>query len=83
MTAARSNLREVRNPALKLPAAKRLAAFLADKPELRAEFGALLRDLRAEALTEAEKCWRRHKGPMAAYHKGVGVYAGHFARVLK
>lgn len=83
MTAARSNRREVRNPVLKLPAAKRLIAFLADQPELRAEFRGLLRDLRAEAVAEGEKCWRKHKGPMAAYHKAAGVYAGHIARVLK
>lgn len=80
MSVDRSNRREVRNPALKLPAAQRLGDL---PPEARAALRALLVDLRLQALAEAETCWRRHKGPMAAYHKAVGVYAGHFARLLK
>jgi len=80
MTADRSARREVRNPALKLPAARAMAEL---PPEAREALRAALVDLRVQALAEADKCWRKHKGPMAAYHKAVGVYAGHFARVLK
>jgi len=49
----------------------------------RAFLRAALLNLRAEALMDAETSWRRHKAPMAAYWKAVGVYAGHLAAVLK
>ena len=42
----------------------------------------MLIDLRRDALARAEKSWRSHKAPMAAYWKSVAVYAGHLARVL-
>jgi hypothetical protein len=43
----------------------------------------LLLDLRADAQDNAQKCWKRHKAPMAVYWKCVAVYAGHIARLLR
>lgn len=67
------------NPLLALPAAARLA-------ELPLEARAALRDLvveiSIEAARHAETHWRKHKAPMAAYWKAVGVYAKHTARVI-
>jgi hypothetical protein len=49
----------------------------------RAALSALLVDLAADASDRADKCWRRHKAPMAVYWKAVAVYARHTARALK
>lgn len=76
----RARRADVRNPVLALPSAARLAGL---SPALRAELRSLLLDLRGDAQTRAEDCWRRHKAPMAAYWKAVAVYAGHIARVLR
>lgn len=78
--ASRASRADVRNPILALPTAARFASL---SPALRAELRALLLDLRRDAQTRAEDCWRRHKAPMAAYWKAVAVYAGHIARVLR
>lgn len=78
--ASRASRADVRNPILTLPTAARFASL---SLELRAELRALLLDLRRDAQTRAEDCWRRHKAPMAAYWKAVAVYAGHIARVLR
>jgi hypothetical protein len=43
----------------------------------------LLLDIRQDAQVRAEKSWRSHKAPMAAYWKAVAVYAGHAARLLR
>ena len=43
----------------------------------------ILKDISADARVKAEKCWRTHKAPMAAYWKAVAVYAGHTARALR
>lgn len=76
----RSSRPDVRNPVLRLPAARRLCAL----PESqRAALAAVLRDLAADARERAEKSWRTHKAPMAAYWKAVSVYAGHLARALR
>ena len=76
----RAALREVRNPILSLPNA---AALQAMPPEVRAALRAVLKDISADARQRAEKAWRTHKAPMAAYWKACAVYAGHIARVLK
>lgn len=76
---ARSNLAEVRNPVLALPAAAQLQAL---EPSARLALRAVLLDLKADAAARAEKCWRTHKAPMALYWKCVSVYAGHIARAL-
>lgn len=74
----RSNRREVRNPVLSLPAFRELAS----SRETRAFLRPLLLDLRRDAAERANKCWKTHKAPMAAYWKAVSVYAGHIARAL-
>lgn len=77
---ARSNRREVRNPILALPSAKRLGEL---SPLNRAALRGVLLDIRHDANARAAECWKRHKAPMAAYWKAVAVYTGHIARVLK
>jgi hypothetical protein len=70
----------VRNPVLALPATRRLCAL----PETtRTELRALLMEIRRDAADRAERQWRKHKAPMAAYWKAVAVYAGHTARALR
>lgn len=76
----RSNRRDVRNPVLALPSARAIAALPADA---RQALRALLIDISADARARAEKCWRTHKAPMAAYWKAVAVYAGHAARICR
>lgn len=77
---ARSSLAETRNPLLKLPGARLLLNL---PPEAKAALRAVLLDLRRDAQLNADKCWRKHKAPMAAYWKAVAVYAGHLSRCLK
>jgi hypothetical protein len=76
-------MKAIQNPVLKLPAVVALAAALEQHPEIRDLFCAALGELQAEARVLAEKSWRRNKGPMAAYWKAVGVYAGHFRRAMR
>lgn len=68
------------NPLLKLPAGRALMAL---PPEHRAPLEAVLRELRAQADAEAEKSWRKRKGPMAAYWRAVATYARHTAHALR
>jgi hypothetical protein len=76
----RSNRAEVRNPVLALPGFGRLRAL----PEpVREALRAILMDLGADADERAAACWRKHKAPMAAYWKAVGVYARHIAKALR
>lgn len=75
----RSARREVRNPVLALPSARRIL----DLPvEHRRPLGILLRELAVEAAAKAEQSWRQGKGIMAAYWKAVSIYAKHLARVI-
>jgi hypothetical protein len=76
----RSNQVTVRNPLLALEAAQRVATL---PPEARAALRALLREIAQDARQRAEKCWKTHKAPMAAYWKAVAVYAGHAARIAR
>lgn len=76
----RSSQAHVRNPVLALPSIARLQAMT---PATPAELRLVLLELRHDAQTRAEECWRRHKAPMAAYWKVVSVYAGHLSRVLR
>jgi hypothetical protein len=69
-----------RNPVLDHPAGRALRALSAEQ---RAPLEALMRDLRAQANEEAEKAWRKRKGPMAAYWRSVSTYARHVAHALK
>ena len=57
--------------------------FRALSPAARDALRGALLDLRADALRRAQTSWERHKAPMAAYWKVVGVYAGHLARALR
>lgn len=76
----RSSRLDIRNPLLALPASRRLLELPAAH---RAEIAALLGELALDARARADKCWRSHKAPMAAYWKAVSVYAGHLRRALQ
>jgi hypothetical protein len=76
----RSSSAEVRNPLLRLPSAQRIQAL---PPEVRQAFAALLLELSRDAREQAERSWRQHKAPMAAYWKAVSVYAGHLHRITR
>ena len=78
-TPGRSLRSDVRNPLLAMPAMEKLRDL---SPEQRSALKALLREVAKDARFRAEKCWRTHKAPMAAYWKAVSVYAGHTARAL-
>lgn len=71
---------DVRNPLMALPAAGEIRTL---PPDARAALRKLLIAIRADARDRAEKCWRTHKAPMAAYWKAVAVYAGHTARLCR
>lgn len=76
----RSNRIDVRNPLLQLPSAQQIVNLPAPA---RQALRALLKDISADARLRAEKCWRTHKAPMAAYWKAVAVYANHTQRICK
>ena len=76
----RSKKAITRNPLLALPAALKIQAL--PRPA-REALGALLLDLKRDSATRAEKAWRTHKAPMAAYWKAVAVYAGHTRKLCK
>ena len=68
------------NPLLDLPAGKELQKL---PREDRMRIAVIMRDLRKQANTEAEKSWVRRKGPMAAYWRAVSTYARHVAHALE
>ncbi|MBG6178340.1 putative membrane protein [Labrenzia sp. EL_208] len=63
-----------------LPSADRLAEL---SPEAREILREILKDLSNQARERAEKSWRSHKAPMAAYWKAVAVYARHISVALR
>lgn len=67
------------NPLLNLPAGRALMALPAEQREPLEQ---VLRELREQANTEAEKAWAKRKGPMAAYWRAVSTYARHLAHAL-
>ena len=69
-----------RNPGLGLPSVVRLQRLPRGQRKLLSE---LLLDIRRDALRRADESWRKHKAPMAAYWKAVGVYAGHISRAIR
>lgn len=79
MTPTRSLRTDVRNPILALDSAKRLADL---PPEAKAALRDVLADIAKDARGRADKCWRTHKAPMAAYWKACSVYAGHIRRAV-
>ena len=76
----RSSKAEVRNPILSLPSAARLGELDKHSREIVVS---ILRDIQADSRDRADKCWRTHKAPMAAYWKAVSVYAGHISRAIR
>lgn len=79
MSKTRSNSIDVRNPLLALPAVADLQAL---PVESQRALRSVLKAISADSRERAEKCWRTHKAPMAAYWKAVAVYANHTSRVL-
>ncbi len=75
----RSNRAIVRNPILALPGFIKLAAL---PPDARAALRDVLNDIALDSRQRAEKCWRTHKAPMAAYWKACSVYAGHIKKAV-
>lgn len=76
----RSNKAEVRNPILRLPSARQILALpIAERRPL----GILLRELAKEADIQAERAWKKRKGPMAAYWRASSTYAKHLARAIE
>lgn len=71
---------DVRNPIVLLPEAQALAATMT--PEQRRAFGDLMRAMAREADKQAEKAWRKRKGPMAAYWRAGCTYMKHIARAI-
>lgn len=67
------------NPLLDLDAGRELLAL---PPQDRARIARVMRDLRRQANVEADKAWKRRKGPMAAYWRAVSTYARHMAHAL-
>ena len=75
----RASRPEVRNPILAL---RSVARFRALHPDVRHALQEILLDIQSDARLRAEKCWRSHKPPLAAYWAACGVYAGHIARSI-
>jgi hypothetical protein len=76
----RSNLATVRNPVLALPG----FSALRNLPlPVRQALADAFKDLAADARQRADKCWKSHKAPMAAYWKAVSVYANHIKRAVQ
>lgn len=76
----RSLRTDVRNPLLSLPSTEKLRLL---PLEARHALYTVLGEIAADARAKAEKCWKTHKAPMAAYWKAVAVYAGHTRRALR
>lgn len=68
------------NPLLVLPAGQELMKLPAED---RKRIANVMRALRRQANTEAEKSWSKRKGPMAAYWRAVSTYARHMAHALE
>lgn len=75
----RSLRTDVRNPILALESSQQLAALPA---EAREALRAVLNSIALDARARADKCWKTHKAPMAAYWKACSVYAGHIRRAV-
>lgn len=80
MNVERSFRKDVRNPLCSLSAVEKLQDLA---PEAQAALKAVLREISSDARIRAEKCWRTHKAPMAAYWKAVAVYANHTQKLLR
>lgn len=77
---ARSNSAAVRNPVAADPeVAACMAALAAEHPAAAEALRTCLRALAKKWRGQAEHSWRKHKGPVAAYHKANAVNARHLA----
>ncbi len=77
----RSTSAQVRNPiAADSEVAKIIAAM---SPEGRESLRKILKALSASWRSKADKAWRTHKPPMAAYWKAGAVNARHLSVALK
>ena len=76
----RSLRTDVRNPLIRLSGAQAIQQL---SPEAKKALDELLTDIVIDARIQAEKCWRKHKAPMAAYWKAVSVYAGHTRKLTR
>lgn len=70
---------DVRNPVLLLPSARALLALPKDQRQL---IGTLFREIATEADKNAERAWKKRKGPMAAYWRATCTYSKHIARAI-
>lgn len=75
----RSSQESVRNPLVALPSAAKFAALPDD---VKALLLALMREASDDARARAEKSWKTHKGPLAAYWKTWAVNLRHASRLL-
>lgn len=78
---SRSNSKAVRNPIAADPIVAAVIAQLS--PEARAGLRDALNALSKNWRAKAEKSWRTHKPPMAAYWKQNAVNARHLALALR
>ena len=80
---ARSNSAAVRNPVAADPeVAACMARLAAEHPAAAEALRACLRALSSKWRGQAEHSWRKHKGPVAAYHKANAVNARHLALAI-
>jgi hypothetical protein len=80
----RSNRADVRNPLAADPEVLAMMQQLAaEHPAAAIALRAALKAMSAKWRVQAEHAWRKHKGPMATYHKANAVNARHLAQLLK
>lgn len=70
---------DVRNPVLRLTSARLIQSLPIEQRRL---LGILLRDLAKDANEQAERAWKKRKGPMAVYWRATSTYAKHLARAI-
>lgn len=77
----RSSTAQVRNPIAHDP---EVAALIASaSPEARELLRGIVSALSKKWRSAAEVSWRKHKAPMASYHKANAVNARHIALALR
>lgn len=77
----RSNRREVRNPILGLPEVQQIKEEMSS--EERERLARILTIIAKDASDRAQRLWKSHKAPMAAYWKAKAVDARHLARAVR
>lgn len=80
----RSSRHDVRNPLAADPEVIELIERLTtEHPAAAVALRGTLKALSAKWRDQAEHAWRKHKGPMAAYHKANAVNARHLSLLLR